>query len=183
MLFAGWFHFDKATPKLSWFQDVESMLNHQIFVAHHMYSMPPNPYLATDYGTQLPLFTHHMWIGGFLIVGAAAHAAIFMVRDYDPTTRYNDLLDRVLRHRDAIISHLNWVCIFMGFHSFGLYMHNDTSALGRPEGMFLDTAIQLQPIFAKWIQNIHASVPGTTAPGATTSIGLRWGRGELVPIV
>ncbi|KAJ7941351.1 Photosystem I P700 chlorophyll a apoprotein A1 [Quillaja saponaria] len=79
-----------------------------IVVAHHMYSMPPYPYLATDYGTQLSLFTHHMWIGGFLIVGAAAHAAIFMVRDYDPTTRYNDLLDRVLRHRDAIISHLNW---------------------------------------------------------------------------
>ncbi|KAL2224162.1 UNVERIFIED_CONTAM: Photosystem I chlorophyll a apoprotein A1 [Sesamum indicum] len=65
-----------------------------IVVAHHMYSMPPYPYLATDYGTQLSLFTHHMWIGGFLIVGAAAHAAIFMVRDYDPTTRYNDLLDR-----------------------------------------------------------------------------------------
>ncbi|CAN1360006.1 Photosystem I P700 chlorophyll a apoprotein A1 [Linum perenne] len=63
-----------------------------IVVAHHMYSMPPYPYLATDYGTQLSLFTHHMWIGGFLIVGAAAHAAIFMVRDYDPTTRYNDLL-------------------------------------------------------------------------------------------
>ena len=54
-----------------------------IVVAHHMYSMPPYPYLATDYGTQLSLFTHHMWIGGFLIVGAAAHAAIFMVRDYD----------------------------------------------------------------------------------------------------
>ncbi|KAJ1680934.1 hypothetical protein LUZ63_023843 [Rhynchospora breviuscula] len=48
-----------------------------IIVAHHMYSMPPYPYLATDYGTQLSLFTHHMWIGGFLIVGAAAHAAIF----------------------------------------------------------------------------------------------------------
>ena len=31
------------------------------------------------------------------------------------------------------ISHLNWVCIFLGFHSFGLYIHNDTmSALGRP---------------------------------------------------
>ncbi|QHO34853.1 Photosystem I P700 chlorophyll a apoprotein [Arachis hypogaea] len=84
-----------------------------IVVAHHMYSMPPYPYLATDYGTQLSLFTHHMWIGGFLIVGAAAHAAIFMVRDYDPTTRYNDLLDRVLRHRDAIISHLNWRTMLM----------------------------------------------------------------------
>ncbi|KAL2899549.1 hypothetical protein RDABS01_024631 [Bienertia sinuspersici] len=51
-----------------------------IVVAHHMYSMPPYPYLATDYGTQLSLFTHHMWIGGFLIVGAAAHAAILCSR-------------------------------------------------------------------------------------------------------
>ncbi|KAG4189216.1 hypothetical protein ERO13_A08G213450v2 [Gossypium hirsutum] len=48
-----------------------------IVVAHHMYSMPPYPYLATDYGTLLSLFTHHMWIGGFLIVGAAAHANHF----------------------------------------------------------------------------------------------------------
>ncbi|CAK8540544.1 unnamed protein product [Lathyrus sativus] len=27
MLFAGWFHYHKAAPKLAWFQDVESMLN------------------------------------------------------------------------------------------------------------------------------------------------------------
>ncbi|KAK1414956.1 hypothetical protein QVD17_30722 [Tagetes erecta] len=145
-----------------------------IVVAHHMYAMPPYPYLATDYGTQLSLFTHHMWIGGFLIVGAAAHAAIFMVRDYDPTTRYNDLLDRVLRHRDAIISHLKWACIFLGFHSSGLYIHNDTmSALGRPQDMFSDTAIQLQPVFAQWIQNTHALAPGATAPGATASTSSR----------
>ncbi|CAN6446913.1 unnamed protein product [Victoria cruziana] len=39
-----------------------------IVVAHHMYSMPLYLYLATYYGTQLLLFTHHMWIGGFLIV-------------------------------------------------------------------------------------------------------------------
>jgi photosystem I P700 chlorophyll a apoprotein A1 len=149
-----------------------------IVVAHHMYSMPPYPYLATDYGTQLSLFTHHMWIGGFLIVGAVAHAAIFMVRDYDPTTRYNDLLDRVLRHRDAIISHLNWVCIFLGFHSFGLYIHNDTmSALGRPQDIFSDTAIQLQPVFAQWIQNTHA-----LAPGATASTSLTWGGDDLVAV-
>jgi len=30
MLFAGWFHYDKAAPKLAWFQDVESMLNHHL---------------------------------------------------------------------------------------------------------------------------------------------------------
>ncbi|CAN1201793.1 Photosystem I P700 chlorophyll a apoprotein A2, partial [Linum perenne] len=153
-----------------------------IVVAHHMYSMPPYPYLATDYGTQLSLFTHHMWIGGFLIVGAAAHAAIFMVRDYDPTTRYNDLLDRVLRHRDAIISHLNWVCIFLGFHSFGLYIHNDTmSALGRPQDMFSDTAIQLQPVFAQWIQNTHALAPSDVLLSSTNSPAFNAGRSIWLP--
>lgn len=124
-----------------------------------------------------------MWIGGFLVVGAAAHTAILMVRDYDPTTQYNNLLDRVLRHRDAIVSHLNWACIFLGFHSFGSYIHNDTmSALGRPQEMFSDTAIQLQPILAQWIQNTHASAPGSTAPDATASTSLTWGGGYLVAV-
>ena len=77
-----------------------------IIVAHHMYAMPPYPYIGIDYPTQLSLFTHHMWIGGFCVVGAGAHASIFMVRDYSPVQSYNNLLDRVLRHRDAIISHL-----------------------------------------------------------------------------
>lgn len=63
-----------------------------IIVAHHMYAMPPYPYMATDYGTMLSLFTHHTWIGGFLIVGAGAHGAIFMVRDYDPAKNVNNLL-------------------------------------------------------------------------------------------
>merc|ERR1712161_160384 len=93
-----------------------------IIVAHHMYAMPPYPYLATDYATQLCLFTHHVWIGGFCIVGGAAHGAIFMVRDYTPANNYDNLLDRVLRHRDAIISHLNWVCIFLGCHAFTIHV-------------------------------------------------------------
>ncbi len=151
-----------------------------IIIAHHMYAMPPYPYLATDYATQLCIFTHHIWIGGFLIVGGAAHAAIFMVRDYDPVVNQNNLLDRVIRHRDAIISHLNWVCIFLGFHSFGLYIHNDTMrALGRPQDLFSDTGIQLQPVFAQWIQNIHALAPGTTAPNALEPVSYVFGGGVL----
>nr|YP_010336870.1 photosystem I P700 chlorophyll a apoprotein A1 [Stylonema alsidii]UNJ15276.1 photosystem I P700 chlorophyll a apoprotein A1 [Stylonema alsidii] len=153
-----------------------------IIVAHHMYAMPPYPYLATDYPTQLSLFTHHVWIGGFCIVGGAAHGAIFMVRDYNPSQNYNNLLDRVIRHRDAIISHLNWVCIFLGFHSFGLYIHNDTMrALGRSQDMFSDTAIQLQPIFAQWVQNIHTLAPGNTAPNALATVSYAFG-GDTVSV-
>jgi photosystem I P700 chlorophyll a apoprotein A1 len=138
-----------------------------IIVAHHMYAMPPYPFIGIDYPTQLSLFVHHMWIGGFLIVGGASHAGIFLVRDYTPVSTYNNLVDRILLHREAIISHLNWVCIFLGMHSFGLYIHNDTMrALGRPQDTFSDKSIQLQPIFAKWIQAVHSSAPGTTAPNA-----------------
>lgn len=149
-----------------------------ILVAHHMYAMPPYPYLGTDYATALSIFTHHMWVGGFFILGAGAHASIFLVRDYDPAVNQNNVLDRVLRHRDAIISHLNWVCMFLGFHSFGLYIHNDTmQALGRPQDMFSDTAIQLQPVFAQFVQNIQTLAPGATAPNQLEPVSYVWGGG------
>jgi photosystem I P700 chlorophyll a apoprotein A1 len=147
-----------------------------ILVAHHMYAMPAYPYIAIDYPTQLSLFTHHMWIGAFCIVGAGAHGSIFMVRDYDATLNYNNLLDRVIRHRDAIISHLNWVCIFLGLHSFGFYIHNDTmQALGRSKDMFSDQAISLQPIFAQWIQGLHSAAPGTTSPNSLATASYIFG--------
>ncbi|MEL7350705.1 MAG: photosystem I core protein PsaA, partial [Cyanobacteria bacterium J06560_5] len=155
-----------------------------IIVAQHMYAMPPYPYIATDYATQISLFTHHMWIGGFLVVGAGAHGAIALIRDYDPAKHVNNVLDRVLRVRDAIISHLNWVCIFLGFHSFGLYIHNDTmQALGRPQDMFSDTAIQLQPIFAQWIQGLHTAATSAagTAPNALAPASYAFG-GDVVAV-
>jgi photosystem I P700 chlorophyll a apoprotein A1 len=152
-----------------------------IIIAHHMYAMPPYPYIAIDYPTQLSLFTHHMWIGAFCIVGGAAHGSIFMVRDYDAKMNYNNLLDRVIRHRDAIISHLNWVCIFLGFHSFGLYIHNDTmQALGRPQDMFSDKAISLQPIFAQWIQGLHTTAPSTTSPNALATASYIFGGDPVI---
>jgi photosystem I P700 chlorophyll a apoprotein A1 len=153
-----------------------------IIVAQHMYAMPPYAYMAVDYPTQIGLFTHHMWIGGFLIVGGAAHAAIAMVRDYDPAKHIDNVLDRVLKARDAIISHLNWVCIWLGAHSFGLYIHNDTMrALGRPQDMFSDSAISIQPIFAQWIQGLHAAASGSTAPNALAGVSEIFG-GSVVAV-
>ncbi|NJK33923.1 MAG: photosystem I core protein PsaA [Oscillatoriales cyanobacterium SM2_2_1] len=153
-----------------------------IIVAQHMYAMPAYPYIAVDYATQISLFTHHMWIGAFCICGGAAHAGIFMVRDYVPSENVNNVLDRMLRHRDAIISHLNWVCIFLGFHSFGLYIHNDTlRALGRPQDMFSDTAIQLQPVFAQWVQSLHTAAVGTTAPYTSASVSPIFG-GDILAV-
>ena len=36
--------------------------------------------------------------------------------------------------------------------------------------MFSDSAIQLRPVFAQWIQGLHAAAAGTTAPNALASV-------------
>jgi photosystem I P700 chlorophyll a apoprotein A1 len=48
------------------------------------------------------------------------------------------------------------------------------SALGRPQDMFSDTAIQLQPIFAQWVQSTHYLAPETTSPYATLAKSSTW---------
>jgi photosystem I P700 chlorophyll a apoprotein A2 len=120
-------------------------------VAQHMYSLPPYVFMAKDFTTQAALYTHHQYIAGFIMVGAFAHGAIFLVRDYDPELNKGNVLDRVLRHKEAIISHLSWVSLFLGFHTLGLYVHNDVmQAFGTPEKQIL-----IEPVFAQFIQASH----------------------------
>jgi len=120
-------------------------------VAQHMYSIPPYAFMAQDFTTQAALYTHHQYIAGFLMVGAFAHGAIFWVRDYDPELNKGNVLDRVLQHKEAIISHLSWVSLFLGFHTLGLYVHNDVVvAFGTPEKQIL-----IEPVFAQFIQASH----------------------------
>jgi len=117
-------------------------------VAQHMYALPSYAFIAKDFTTQAALYTHHQYIAGFLMVGAFAHGAIFFVRDYDPEENKNNVLARMLEHKEAIISHLSWASLFLGFHTLGLYVHNDTMlAFGTPEKQIL-----IEPIFAQWIQ-------------------------------
>ena len=117
-------------------------------VAQHMYALPPYAFMAKDYTTMAALYTHHQYIAGFIMVGAFAHGAIFLIRDYDPVANKNNVLDRVLQHKEAIISHLSWVSLFLGFHTLGLYVHNDVVvAFGTPEKQIL-----VEPVFAQWVQ-------------------------------
>ncbi|MBD1867373.1 photosystem I core protein PsaB [Oculatella sp. FACHB-28] len=120
-------------------------------VAQHMYSMPPYAFMGRDFTTQAALYTHHQYIAGFLMIGAFAHGAIFWVRDYDPVQNQGNVLARVLEHKEAIISHLSWVSLFLGFHTLALYVHNDVVvAFGTPEKQIL-----IEPVFAQFIQAAH----------------------------
>ena len=54
----------------------------------------------------------------------------------------------MLEHKEAIISHFKLGILFLGFHTLGLYIHNDrVVAFGQPEKQIL-----VEPVFAQWIQ-------------------------------
>ncbi|KAL5645892.1 hypothetical protein ACJX0J_001451 [Zea mays] len=68
-----------------------------------------------------------------------------------PEQNEDNVLARMLDHKEAIISHLSWASLFLGFHTLGLYVHNDVMlAFGTPEKQIL-----IEPIFAQWIQSAH----------------------------
>ncbi|KAG9438692.1 hypothetical protein H6P81_021351 [Aristolochia fimbriata] len=120
-------------------------------VAQHMYSLPAYAFIAQDFTTQAALYTHHQYIAGFIMTGAFAHGAIFFIRDYNPEQNEDNVLARMLDHKEAIISHLSWASLFLGFHTLGLYVHNDVMlAFGTPEKQIL-----IEPIFAQWVQSAH----------------------------
>jgi len=120
-------------------------------VAQHMYSLPSYAFISYDHTTMAALYTHHQYIAGFLMTGAFAHGAIFFVRDYDSEKNKGNVLDRILSHKEALISHLSWVSLFLGFHTLGIYVHNDVvQAFGNPEKQIL-----IEPVFAEWIQSAH----------------------------
>lgn len=150
-------------------------------VAQHMYSMPPYAFMSKSFTTQAALYTHHQYIATFIMVGAFAHGAIFLVRDYDPEQNKNNVLDRVLQHKEAIISHLSWVSLFLGFHTLGLYVHNDVmQAFGTPEKQIL-----IEPVFAQFIQGSHGKVLYgfdtllSNADSVATNAGAAWLPGWL----
>uniref|UniRef100_A0A803KUA3 Photosystem I n=1 Tax=Chenopodium quinoa TaxID=63459 RepID=A0A803KUA3_CHEQI len=120
-------------------------------VAQHMYSLPAYAFIAQDFTTQAALYTHHQYIAGFIMTGAFAHGAIFFIRDYNLEQNEDNVLARMLDHKEAIICHLSWASLFLGFHTLGLYVHNDVMlAFGTPEKQIL-----IEPIFSQWIQSAH----------------------------
>ncbi len=86
------------------------------------------------------IYTHHQYIAGFFLLGAFAHGAIYLVRDANltPGAPGNSLRARfvcgLLKYRSAILSHLSAITLFLGFHTLGIYVHNDVmQAFGTPE--------------------------------------------------
>lgn len=118
------------------------------------------PFCFINFTTTVSLFCHHQYIASLLSVGGLFHVSIALLRDVEsPSTLLSTssklsspytssiqtyLLTDVLTTKGSLISHLSWVSLFLGFHTLGLYIHNDVVvAFSNP-----DAAILLEPVFA-----------------------------------
>ena len=117
------------------------------YAAHHVYSMSPYAYLSSDYVTSIALFSHHIWVSAFSMLGAFVHGGIFACRDYGLGGQ-GDSFGRILSHKASVVSHLSWVSLWLGFHTLLVYIHNDSvSAFGGSEKQ-----LSISPLYAQLIQ-------------------------------
>ena len=126
-------------------------------------SLTPYLYLSYDSITYLLVYLHHSSIASFLMIGSFSHGGIFLIRDlpqlphqlhekytHASETPYETTYEigRILAHKGGIISHLTSICLWLGFHTLGIYIHNDTIlAFGEEEKQIL-----IEPVFPQIIQ-------------------------------
>ena len=140
--------------------------------AQHMSSMPVYGYLSLDYPSVLCLYCHHTYIGVLLLVGCFAHLGIGLVRENSKRAHKLDIIFRVVYHRDLVLGHLIWLVLVLGFHSFGIYLHNDTIlALGRSNDSFRDNGIQLKPVLSSNMPSFEANIIGQCVVRVTSKLG------------
>jgi photosystem I P700 chlorophyll a apoprotein A2 len=53
------------------------------------------------------------------MMGSFTHAGIFLIRDWQDQ---QDVIFRMLAHKGAPISHLSWICLWLGFHTLALLL-------------------------------------------------------------
>lgn len=98
--------------------------------------------VASAYATVWALFCHHFWVGILSLPAAASHLALFAVRA-------RSTFALLFSHRDTLLGHLTWARTFLGAHSVGALIHNDSmEALARNHDTFSDASIQVRPMLA-----------------------------------
>ena len=100
-------------------------------VAQHIYPYTGYVYLSYDYITSLALYVHHQYMASCSMTSTLAHGGILLIRDSIP-------LFGSTRVKMYIISHLSWICLYLGIHTTGVYIHNDRAlAFGQEEKQIL----------------------------------------------
>ena len=144
-------------------------------VGQQVYSLRAYIYLCYDYITTLALYVHHQYIASFFVMATLAHGGILLIRDYTiifGPWRYVFGPGRILKMKGQIISHLSWICLYLGFHTLGLYIHNDSIVAFQEQ----EKQILIEAVFAFSYQSIFSATmplgPGDVLAHHAIGLGL-----------
>jgi len=87
-------------------------------VASHVSLAPSYVYLGYDYVTTVAIYVHHQYISSLLMISSMVHGLIFVITEAHNYSSF--------KIQTSCSSHLSWVSCFLGFHTLGIYIHNDT---------------------------------------------------------
>jgi photosystem I P700 chlorophyll a apoprotein A2 len=131
-------------------------------VAQHIYCLRPYLYLSYDYITTAAIYCNHQYIASLLMMATLGHARLFLIRDYTNPPPNMDMqyavpengIGGILKMKAQFISHLSWICLYLGFHTLGSYIHNDTVVAFGSQGL----QIAGIPVFASLIQETSSNI-------------------------
>ena len=100
---------------------ITSVIAEQISVV-----LVPYVYLCYDYITTVALYVHHEYIASTLMMATILHASISFITDYGVLAIQKAGNSVIYKMKGQFNSHLSWICLYLGFHTLGVYVHNDT---------------------------------------------------------
>jgi photosystem I P700 chlorophyll a apoprotein A2 len=116
--------------------------------SQHLYSLPSFSALSYDFVTSSSLYLHHSWIAGIAMLASFSHLAIYLIRDYTHSHARSTSILPILANKSSVLSSLTYVSIYLGCHTLGVYVHNDTCmSFACPSG-----TLQLDPVLSQLIQ-------------------------------
>ena len=87
--------------------------------AYTIYFVPIYKFISFNPVTVTLIFSHHIWVSLFFIMGAYAHFTIHIIRDISLPSNIlecsNHPLIRLINFKATVISHLSYVRLFLGF--------------------------------------------------------------------
>jgi photosystem I P700 chlorophyll a apoprotein A2 len=136
-------------------------------VSQHIYSLPSFSVLSYDFITSSTTYLHHSWISGITILASSSHLSIYLIRDHLKDAISTIHISSILTDKSSFLSTISYVSIYLGCHTLGVYIHNDTCT----SLTYLTYTLSLDPTLCVGVQDLlgkHLSNTSNTLTSMST---------------
>ena len=119
-------------------------------VSQHIYSLPSFSVLSYDFMTSSSTYLHHSWISSILTLASSSHLSIYLTRDHLEDAISTTYISSILTDKSSLLSTISYVSIYLGCHTLGVYIHNDTCM----SFTYLTHTLSLDPTLCQAVQDM-----------------------------